>query len=74
MDFMKIEGFLGVAISKLINKAIESKIGFKPGIKINTFNLGTIVDTRNREETIEVTLTANMTRAAFERLIEEATK
>lgn len=74
MEFMKLEGFLGAAISKLINKGIESKIGFKPGIKINSFNLGTVVDPRKGEETIEVTLTANMTRAAFERLIEEATK
>ena len=39
MEYMRIEGFLGGAISKLINKGIESKFGYKPDISLDQFHL-----------------------------------
>ena len=68
MEYMRIEGFLGKAVSKLINKGIESKIGFKPGIELKNLNFSTTED-----EQVEVKLTATMSKMAFDRMIEEVT-
>lgn len=70
MEYMKINGFLGRAVSKLINKGIESKVGFKPNLEI----LNMSMSTNEEEDEVRVTLEAVMTRTAFERVIEEATK
>lgn len=70
MEYMKINGFLGRAVSKLINKGIESKVGFKPNLEI----LDMSMSTNEEEDEVRVTLEAVMTRKAFERVIEEATK
>lgn len=70
MEYMRLGGFLGKAVSKLINKGIESKIGIKPNLEIMDFNLRTNED----EDEVRVTIEAAMTRQAFEKLIEEATK
>lgn len=69
MEYMKIDGFLGGAFSKLINKAVETKTGFKPEIGLQSLNLKA-----TDEETVELNLTVSMTKDAFEKLIEEATK
>ena len=69
MEYMKLNGFLGRAVSKLINKGIESKVGFKPHLEILNMSMST-----NEEDEVRVTLEAVMTRTAFERVIEEATK
>lgn len=69
MEYMRIEGFLGGAFSKLINKAVETKTGFKPEIDLQSLNLKT-----TDEETVEMTLTVSMSQEAFNKLIEEATK
>jgi len=68
MEYMKIEGFLGGAISKLINKGIESKFGYKPDISLDQFHLKT------EEEFVEVNMTIKMTQSDFNKLFEEATK
>ena len=68
MEYMKIEGFLGGAISKLINKGIESKFGYKPDISLDQFHLKT------EEEFVEVNMTVKMTQSDFNKLFEEATK
>lgn len=68
MEYMKIEGFLGGAISKLINKGIESKFGYKPDISLDQFHLKT------EEELVEVNMTVKMTQSDFNKLFEEATK
>lgn len=73
MEFMKIEGFLGKAVSRLINKVIESKIGYKPNIMLNNFNLQTDVRPENRDEMVVVNMTITMKQSDFERMIEEAT-
>lgn len=70
MEYMKFNGFLGRAVSKIINKAIESKIGFKPNLEI----LDMSMRTNEEEDEVRVSLEAVMTRQAFEKLIEEATK
>lgn len=70
MEYMKLNGFLGRAVSKLINKGIEAKVGFKPNLEI----LDMSMSTNEEEDEVRVTLEAVMTRTAFEKLIEEATK
>lgn len=70
MEYMKINGFLGRAVNKLFNKAIETKVGFKPNLEI----LDMSMSTNEEEDEVRVTLEAVMTRTAFERIIEEATK
>lgn len=74
MEYMRIEGFLGGAFSKLINKAVETKIGFKPGIDLQNLIFKTAHAPKTDEELVEVTLTATMTKEAFEKIIEEVTK
>ena len=69
MEYMRIEGFLGGAISKLINKGIESKFGYRPDISLDQFHLKT-----SEEEMIEVNMTVKMTQSDFNKLFEEATK
>ena len=70
MEYMKIEGFLGRAVSKMINKAVETKVGFKPNIELHGFNF----QTDEEENYVMVNLTARMTREDFEKMIEEVTK
>lgn len=70
MEYMRLNGFLGRAVSKLINKGIESKVGFKPYLEI----LNMSMSTNEEEDEVRVTLEAVMTRTAFEKVIEEATK
>ena len=74
MEYMKIEGFLGGAISKLINKGIESKFGYKPDISLKNFNLKTDINPNTHEEIMVVDLSVYMTQEDFNKLIEEATK
>lgn len=70
MEFMKINGFLARAVSKLINKGVETKLGFKPNLEI--LNLG--MSTGEDDDVVKVSLEAVMTRTAFEKLIMEVTK
>ena len=75
MEYMKIEGFLGGAISKLINKGIESKFGYKPDISLDQFHLKTHAPKPDtNDEIIEVNMTVTMTQSDFNKLFEEATK
>lgn len=78
MEYMRIEGVLGGAISALINKTIETKLGFRPTISIDEFNLKTDRCTGNEgvinEELVILNLSACMSREDFNRLIEEATR
>lgn len=73
MEYVKIEGFLGKAISRFINKLIESKVGYKPNIMVNKFNLQTDIKPENRDELVVVNMTVTMKQSDFEKLIEEAT-
>lgn len=70
MEYMKIGGFLGRAVSKMINKAVETKVGFKPNIELHGLNF----QTDEEENYVNVNLTARMTKEDFEKLIEEVTK
>lgn len=72
MEYMRLEGVLGGAVSKLINKGIAEKFGYKPGISIDDFKLYT--DTKDNQEVVKVNLFASMTQEDFNRLIEEVTK
>lgn len=74
MEYMRIEGFIGKAVSKLINKAVESKVGFKPGIELESLTFKDAHAPKTDEELVAVYLTATMSREAFEKLIEEVTK
>lgn len=68
MEYMRLEGFLGRTISKLINKGIETKIGHNPNIHLDAFNL------KADEGIVTVTTTLTMEQKDFERLFEEVTK
>ena len=70
MEYMKIEGFLGGAVSKLINKAVETKVGFKPSIDLEGLSFSADEDS----DYVKLNLTANMRKRDFDRLIEEVTK
>lgn len=70
MEYMKIEGFLGGAISKLINKGIESKLGYRPEISLSSLNLKTV----DEKETIQLDVRLNMSQSDFNKLMEEVTK
>lgn len=83
MEYMRIEGFLGGAISKLINKGIAEKVGYRPNVSIDSLNFRTVdkgeVNMRTREvisseDRVLVDLSVSMTMDDFNKLIEEATK
>lgn len=83
MEYMRIEGFLGGAVSKLINKGIAEKFGCRPNINIDSLNLRTIdkgeIDMRTREvisseDRVLVDLSVSMTMDDFNKLIEGVTK
>jgi len=71
MEYMRLEGFLGGAVSKLINKGIETKIGYKPNIDIENLNLST---TETIGERVVVDLRVSMSKADFDKLIGEVIK
>ena len=70
MEYMRIDGFIGRAVSKLINKGIQSKVGFWPAVELQKCNLTTDED----DSYIQVDMTVCMSRGAFDKLIEEVTK
>lgn len=77
MEYMRLEGFLGGAVSKLINKGIETKVGYKPNIDIVNLNLSTtekMVSAVELEENIVVDLKVSMSKTDFDKLIEEVIK
>lgn len=75
MEYMKIEGFLGGAVSKLINKGIESKFGYKPNIFLNKFHLETTINPNDRDDVyVTVNTAITMKQSDFEKLFEEVTK
>lgn len=69
MEYMRLEGVLGGAVSRLINKGIAAKVGYKPNVQLNEFKLYT-----DDSNTIIANLTVKMSQEDFNRLIEEATK
>lgn len=71
---MRIEGLLGGAVSRIVNKTIETKIGYKPDINLSSLNLKTLSGENEAEDEIELTMRVSMKRDDFERLIEEATE
>lgn len=83
MEYMKLNGFLGGAVSKLINKGIEAKFGYKPSIDIDSLNLRTIekmeldmnTDKVIRDgDRIVLDLSVSMSQKDFDKLMEEVTK
>lgn len=70
MEYMRLEGFLGNAVSKIVNKFAKEKTGVNPGIDIRNFSF----ETDDNEEFVKVKMTAYMPRADFEKIIEEVTK
>ena len=69
MEYMRLEGVVGGAVSRLINKGIAAKVGYKPNVQLNEFKLYT-----DDSDTIIANLTVKMSQEDFNRLIEEATK
>ena len=70
MEYMRIEGFLGNAISKLANKAVEQKVGFRPDLELKGLKLYTDDDNNY----VQADLSVRLSKEDFDRLIEEATK
>lgn len=70
MEYMRIEGFLGNAISKLVNKAVEQKVGFRSDLELKGLKLYTDDDNNY----VQADLSVRLSKEDFDRLIEEATK
>ena len=73
MEYMRINGFLGNAFSRLINKAVEKQIGMKPDLKISELEMKT-VSTIKEDDVVQVSLTVAMPKESFEKLIEAVTE
>ena len=84
MEYMRLEGFLGGAVSKIINKVIAEKIGYKykPNITLESFNLRTVDKVEINmgddsesvsEDIVIVDLSVTMRQSDFNKLIEEVT-
>ena len=69
MEYMRLDGFLGRSLSRLLNKAIKKKTGYDPEIAIQNL----LVETSIEDKTVNLTLKANMTTESFEKMIEEVT-
>ncbi len=70
MEYMRLEGFLGRAVSRFINKALESKVGFKPNLELQGLKL----ETDDTDNYVRVTGTMFLPKDEFEKMIEEVTK
>lgn len=68
MEFMKIDDFLANAFSRIINKIIFTKAGFKPELDVDHMMLS------YEDNKVNVYLKASMSRGSFDRLITEVTK
>ena len=73
MEYMRLNGFLGNAFSRLINKAVEKQIGMKPDLKISELEMKT-VSTIKEDDVVQVSLTVAMPKESFEKLIEAVTE
>ena len=74
MEYMRLEGFLGGAVSKLINKGIETKFGYKPDISLDQMILQTGEHVETKEDMVFLQMEVAMKKADFDKLIEEVTK
>lgn len=70
MEYVNIDGLIGGAVSKMINKGLAKTLGFKPNLNLDRL----IFQTDDTRDLVEVKFTATMSRKDFERLIEEVTK
>ena len=70
MEYMKIEGFLGAAVSQVVNKAVENKTGTRPDIQLKELKMTAADD----DEFVEVSLRVNMPKDKFQKLLMEVTK
>ena len=68
MEFMRIGGIFGPAISRFINKTVRSKTGVDPDIKIHEMSV-----TQN-ENRVEVIFKATMSEDELQALLMEVTK
>ena len=69
MEFMKIDDFLANAFSRVINKLVYTKAGFKPELDVDNMTLS--YDDNNK---VTLYLKASMSKSSFDRLITEVTK
>ena len=70
MECVKLDGFLGRQLSKILNKAIKAKLGIDPEIDIKLFSF----EDHPVEPIVRVKLEATMEQSKFESIIEEVTK
>lgn len=68
MEYMRLDGFMGRAVAKLINRGVESKIGHNPNIMLDFFNL------KAEDGLVTANVTLSMSQQDFEDLFEEVTK
>ncbi len=67
---MKLEGVLANTVSRLINKGLESKIGFMPGVVIDDF----IMSSGDKDGRVSVKTTISMSEEDFNKLMGEVIK
>jgi hypothetical protein len=77
MEFMRIGGIFGPAISRFINKTVRSKTGVDPDIRIEEMSISQ-TNTPDKEEfepnRVEVVFKATMSEDELQRLLMEVTK
>ena len=74
MDYMKFDGFMGSAVSRLINKTIENKLGTSPSIRISELNVKEITKDHRENGAVEVNLRFCVDKDDFELFIEDITQ
>ena len=74
MEYMRLEGVLGGAVSRLINKGIAEKFGYRPNISLDEFKLYTDTKADNHQGMVKANLSVTMSEEDFNRLMEEVTK
>ena len=71
MEYMRLDGVLSGAVSRLINKGLEVKVGYNPNIRLDNF----IMKAPGADgDSVEVSMNLSMSQADFNKFIEEATR
>lgn len=74
MEFMRIGGIFGPAISRFINKTVRNKIGVDPDIKIHEISVSQTPTPEGEENRVEVIFKATISEDELQALLMEVTK
>ena len=74
MEFMRIGGIFGPAISRFINKTVKNKTGVDPDIRINEMSVSQTEEIKGGSGRVEVIFKATMSEDELQALLMEVTK